>query len=230
MQPKVVFIFFRDTNLTDTMFRLDGQFRLDAGRRGAGRRSPSSTPSSRRGTQGPWYRVHTRRRPRLRRRRRQRLARAGGRAAGRRAVAVADPARAHRLDANIERRFGLDQPAPDARGRPRRPADGRRGRLRARTCRGRCCPLMVDAREAARHDASCFVRVQRRPVGNRPPAQSPRAAALRRATSARTSSAAGHVLPRRHGRPDADARHVRGRRSHRARRIATATPSIPRRS
>ena len=72
-------------------------------------------------------------------------------------------------------------------------------------------PLML--RDAARAGLTiCFVRVQRRPTANRPPAQSP---ALRRYVDELriVRDDARRALSRRHRRSGADDRHVRRRRS-----------------
>ena len=57
IKPRAVFVFFRDTNLTDTLFRLDDQFRwsLDSV---AGEQEPELNAIVESALQGPFYRVH----------------------------------------------------------------------------------------------------------------------------------------------------------------------------
>ena len=165
IKPRVVFIFFRDTNLTDVMFRLDDQFRwsLDMV---AGDREDELNDVVQSALDGPYYAIH---------RVVERVYRVD---AARRAVEPAitrAPARwvAGRdgqaaLLEHANQRFGLDHlrvmeaadMAVDA------------GTDFAASVDRSVLPLML--REAQRGGFKlCFVRVQRRPVGGRPPVQSP---------------------------------------------------------
>ena len=166
IKPRVVFIFFRDTNLTDVMFRLDDQYRwsLDMV---AGDREPELNDVVQSALDGPFHAVH------------QAAERAYRVDAARRAL---EPAVARgpaswvartadgqaRLLESANQRFGLDHlrvmEAADMA------ADA--GTDFAAAVNSSVLPLML--REAQRGGFKlCLVRVQRRPVGGRPPAQSP---------------------------------------------------------
>jgi hypothetical protein len=169
IKPRVVFIFFRDTNLTDVMFRLDEQYRwsLDMV---AGETEEELNDVVQLALDGPFYAVHLAA---------ERLYRVD---AARRAVepivarapawwvAPTPESRSSLLDA-ANQRFGLDHlrvmEAADMA------ADA--GTDFASAVSRSVLPLML--REARRGGFKlCLVRVQRRPIGGRPPAQS---AALR---------------------------------------------------
>ena len=171
VKPRVVFIFFRDTNLTNLMFRLDEDFRwsLDMV---AGDREDELNAVVQRAMDGPFYLAHNA------------AERAYRVASARRSLEpllskvpaawVAGPGQDDLL-AYANDRFGLDHlrvmEAADM-------AAGEDTDFHAAVGRS-VLPLML--REARRGGFKlCMVRVQRRPVGGRPPAQSP---ALRRYVS-----------------------------------------------
>jgi hypothetical protein len=167
IHPRVVFIFFRDTNLTDVLFRLDEQFRwsLDMVARD---REPEldSVVASR--MEGPRI---------LFQRATERLYE------GDRARSWIDPALTawpsrvlfpskRRRTAFIEQmnaRLGLEhlRPMEAADVQSSSDPDADFGRYVERSV----LPLMVEEARRAGF-ALCFVRVQRRPIDNRPPAQS----------------------------------------------------------
>jgi hypothetical protein len=170
IKPRVVFIFFRDTNLTDVMFRLDDQYRwsLDMV---AGETEDELNDVVQSALDGPFYAVH------------QAAERVYQVDAARRAVEpvvsrapAAWVARSaddrSRLLEQANQRFGLDHlrvmEAADMAADP--------GTDFAAVVGQSVLPLMLrDARRAG--FKLCLVRVQRRPVGGQPPAQS---AALRK--------------------------------------------------
>ncbi len=165
IKPRVVFIFFRDTNLTDVMFRLDDQYRwsLDMV---AGETEEELNDVVQSALDGPFYAVH------------QAVERVYHVDAARRAVEpivssaparwVAGPAGQAGLLESANQRFGLDRlrvmEAADMA------ADG--GTDFAASVKHSVLPLML--REAQRGGFKlCLVRVQRRPLNGQPPAQSP---------------------------------------------------------
>jgi hypothetical protein len=166
IKPRVVFIFFRDTNLTDLMFRLDSQFRWSLDLAASEREEELNAAIARR--IGPLHRLHVF------------LARDLG---VERARQWAEPALTNwpaevmiasrrRRTEFIERmnvRLGLDHL------RPMQAADIEIGDAPAfdfeRDVEESVLPLMLrDARSAGL--TLGFVRVQRRPTANRPPPQS----------------------------------------------------------
>jgi hypothetical protein len=164
-RPHAVFIFFRDTNLTNVMFRLDDRYRwmID---RVAGEREDEVNAAIAAATAGPWHRAQSG------------IERVYGADAARAWIepAITEPGRRRRTAflSDMNARFGLEHLAPveaaDLQAAEDREADF--GRYVDRSV----LPLMVrDAKAAGL--TLCFVRVQRRPVGGRPPNQS---AALRR--------------------------------------------------
>ena len=167
IEPRVVFIFFRDTNLTNLMFRLDEQFRW-AVDTAALSREDEVDALVKSWTSGPWHRVHEAvervyQADRARRRMEPALTTWP--------ASVLIPSRRQRtafLDAT-NARFALDRLRPmeaaDIQAAEDRDADFDRDVHRS------VLPLMLrDARAAGL--TLCFVRVQRRPAGGRPPAQS----------------------------------------------------------
>jgi hypothetical protein len=172
VHPRATFIFFRDTNLTNVMFRLDDRYRwmIDGV---AGEREDELNAAIAGATAGRWYRAQAA------------VASVYGaeqmRGWAEPAVAgwigrVIVPGRRQRTEflADMNGRFSLEHlapiPAADMQAAEDREADFRRDVDRS------LLPLMIrDARAAGL--TLCFVRVQRRPVGGRPPYQSP---ALRR--------------------------------------------------
>lgn len=172
VRPRAVFIFFRDTNLTNVMFRLDDRYRwmID---RVAGEREDELNAAIAAVTAGPWHRAQSA----IDRVYGAEAARAWmepGVAAGIGRVVVPGRRRRTAFIADMNARFGLEHLAPidaaDLQAAEDREADF--GGYVDRSV----LPLMLrDARAAGL--TLCFVRVQRRPAGGRPPYQS---AALRR--------------------------------------------------
>jgi hypothetical protein len=167
IHPRCVFIFFRDTNLTDVMFRLDEQFRWSVDMVAGDREDELNAVIASR-TEGPWFRVHAA------------LDRLYDADRARRQLEPAlttwpaellIPSRRRRAEflKNTNTRFGLEHlramEAADIQASADRDADFKRYVNRS------VLPLMIrDARRAGL--TLCFVRVQRRPVGHRPPEQS----------------------------------------------------------
>jgi hypothetical protein len=166
IEPHVVFIFFRDTNLTDTMFRLDAAYRWSLDLVATDRVEDELNEVVKSAVRGPWFFVH------------DALDRVYAGDGARRRI---EPALAHApvaaittsrrrqaevlLQANA--RFGLDHlrvmEAADIAADPG--AD-----FRAVVNRS-VLPLMI--RDASRAGFKlCLIRVQRRPVGGQPPPQS----------------------------------------------------------
>jgi len=172
IHPRYVLIFFRDTNLTNVMYRLDEQFRwiVDSA---AHEREDELNGVIASATQGPWYQVPAA------------IERAYGADGARRWMEPAAsgtlgkvliPGRRKRTEfmTNMNARFGLDHLRPmdaaDLQTAVDREADFGRHVNRS------VLPLMLrEARTAGL--TLCFIRVQRRPVDGKPPYQSP---ALRR--------------------------------------------------
>ncbi len=171
--PRMTFVFFRDTNLTDTLFRLESQygFALDQVATASEPELDSLIARSRRGA---WQRVHRTVDDAYE----TTVATSWMEPAVRRwFVRWRDP-RPGVIDAfewNLEQVFSVDRLRYDVG------ADLGTGETApdpdfARDVAASVLPLMLDL--SRRHALPlCFVRVQRRPVGNQPPAQSP---ALRR--------------------------------------------------
>lgn len=170
VKPHIVFLFFRDTNLTDTMFRLDEQFRwsLDMVARD---REDELNGVVAAALRGPFHAVH------------DAVERAYAGDRGRRAIEPAiirapvtwitsSRRRQAELLAYANARFGVDHlrvmEAADMAADP--------GTDFHQAVNRSVLPLML--RDAQRHGLTlCFVRVQRRPIGGEPPSESP---ALRR--------------------------------------------------
>jgi len=166
IRPRAIFIFFRDTNLTDVTWRLDNHISLD---RVAHDREEELNAVVAERIAGRWYRFE------------DVLERAYGAAHARpwmepeigtfvgEAMVPGRRRRAQFLD-ELNARLGLEHlraiEAADMQAAEDRDADFRKYIDRS------ALPLMV--REASTHGLTlCFVRVQRRPVGGRPPYQSP---------------------------------------------------------
>jgi hypothetical protein len=170
VRPRVTFFFFRDLNMTDPLFRLTGPFRwsLDEVAR---EQEPALNDVIAARMRGPWFRVHN-----------------GANALYNVDRANAwverqlydwparlwtddDEARRAWLDALTFEIMGLDRLRPmaaaDLQAAEDAEADFDRNMPRS------VLPLIIEL--AKQHDLKvCFVRVQRRPVGNQPPPQSPR--------------------------------------------------------
>jgi hypothetical protein len=167
IHPRVVFVFFRDTNLTDVLFRLDEQFRWSLDRVARDREDElNSVVATRTGT------------PTRRLDRTVERVYEGNRVRDWVEPAllawparVLIPSRRHREEfvAGMNDRFGLEHQRPfeaaDVQASDEGGADFDRFVDRS------VLPLMLrDARQAGL--TLCLVRVQRRPVGGQPPAQS----------------------------------------------------------
>lgn len=172
IRPKVVFIFFRDTNLTEVLFRLDEQFRWSVDTV-AHDREPALDAVLAARIGGPAFTVH----------RAVETLYDGTRARTwleplivNWPARVVEPSRRRRdaMMAQINERFGLahlrKMDAADVQETDDPSLDF--GRYVGRSV----LPLMLEEASTAGLRV-CFVRVQRRPVGNQPPRQSP---ALRR--------------------------------------------------
>lgn len=167
IKPRVVFIFFRDTNLTNLMFRLDPQFRW-AVDTAAAPREEEVNALVQSWTSGPWYRVHEAVERVYQGDRARRWMEPAVTVWPARVMIPSRRQRSAFLDATNER-FALDRLRPmeaaDIQSAEDREADFDRDVDRS------VLPLMLrDARQAGL--TLCFVRVQRRPAGGRPPAQS----------------------------------------------------------
>jgi hypothetical protein len=168
IHPRVVFIFFRDTNLTNVMFRLDDRYRwmIDSV---AGEREDELNAAIAAATAGSWHRAQATvadiyGAERMREWAEPAITGWIGR--------VIVPGRRQRAElvTNMNGRFSLEHLAPidaaDLQAAEDREADFERDVDRS------VLPLMIrDARAAGL--TLCFVRVQRRPAGGRPPHQSP---------------------------------------------------------
>jgi hypothetical protein len=167
IHPKAVLIFFRDTNLTDVLFRLDAQFRWSVDMV-AHEREPELDAVLAARVGGPKFVVH---------RGAERLYQADRARDWLQPALVnwparlIEPSRRRRdaLMAQVNDRFGLAHlrrlEAADAQATEDPSADF------AKYVDRSVLPLMLqDARRAGLQ--LCFVRVQRRPLGNQPPVQS----------------------------------------------------------
>ena len=211
--PRAVFVFFRDTNLTDTLFRLESLYgnALDEVAHDGEPELDAMVAARKRGV---WSRVHT-----AAVRAYETDVAAGYLAPGIRRWFVnwrfPDPSDRMRFDRSLNERFDLaslrGDVAADLSG-PNEAADF------ARDLPTSVLPLMVDL--ARKHGVPlCFVRVQRRPRGTTPPEQSPN---LLRYVSDLTAyfSANGVMFHDDWGDPElpesiyADGDHVRDRRHY----------------
>ena len=167
IKPRAVFIFFRDTNLTNLMFRLDEQFRWSLDYVVADREDEVDALVTA-WTSGPWYRVHDAVDAAYQSDRARWLMEP---AFTMWPARVMVPSRRQRTAflSDLNARFGLEHLRPmdaaDIQTAEDREANFDRDVHRS------VLPLMLrDARQAGL--TLCFVRVQRRPVGERPPPQS----------------------------------------------------------
>ncbi|MEO8076092.1 MAG: hypothetical protein ABI818_07170 [Acidobacteriota bacterium] len=167
VRPRCVFIFFRDTNLTNVMFRLDEQFRWMVDFAAHEREDELNSVIATR-TEGPWFRLAGTFESiygagRARRWIEPALTQAVGRT-------LIPSRRQHAaFMSSMNARFSLDHLRPmeaaDIQSAEEHDADF--GRYVNRSL----LPLMLrDAKAAGL--TLCFVRVQRRPEGGRPPYQS----------------------------------------------------------
>jgi len=169
VKPRVTFIFFRDTNLTDTMFRLEGHYghALDEVATGSEPDLDRLVAAHRKGT---WYEAHRT----VDRVYETNLAASWMEPAIRRWwVRWRDP-RPGAIEAfewNMDQIFTVDQVRYDA-GADLDASDLSDRPDFHRDLPTSVLPLIMDL--ARQHGLTvCFVRVQRRPVGNRPPDQPP---------------------------------------------------------
>lgn len=167
IRPGWVLIFFRDTNLTDVMFRLDGPYRaaLDAVARDA---EPELDRVVARRKSGTWAGIHTT----VEQAYHVRAMREWLEPALARGVArlVAAPGRDSQLVDRVNGAFTLDKFRSVAQA-DAASADDREADLAANVDRS-VLPLMLDL--AARHKLRlAFVRVMRRPENGQPPPVSP---------------------------------------------------------
>jgi hypothetical protein len=175
IKPRMVLIFFRDTNLTDLMFRLDPQFRWALDLAAGEREDELNAVIARR--LGPLHRIHGF------------LDRTVGVEQARRAaepalttlpatLMIASRRRRAELLTQLNVRLGLDHLRPMTAADIQ--IDDAPDFDFARDVEESVLPLML--RDAGRAGLTlCFVRVQRRPSASRPPEQSP---ALRRYVAA----------------------------------------------
>jgi hypothetical protein len=167
IRPTWVLIFFRDTNLTDVMFRLDGPYRsaLDAVAR---EREPALDAVVARRMRGPWANLYG-------------MVEAAYHARSTRdwiepaitawpARLVAAPGRESTLLERVNNTFTLDRLRPFAQA-DLAAADDQQADF-ARFVDVSVLPLMLDAARTSGFRL-CFVRVMRRPTDGQPPAVSP---------------------------------------------------------
>ena len=175
-RPKVVFMFFRDLNMTDPLFRLTGPFRWSLDEV-AGPEEPALDDVIAARVRGPWFRMHSGVNTLYN------VDRANAWVERQlydwpvRLWTSEEPARRSWLDGLNFETMGLDRLRPmaaaDLQAAEDAEADFNRNMPRS------VLPLIVDL--ARQHGITvCFVRVQRRPVGNRPPPQSERMQAYMR--------------------------------------------------
>ena len=169
-RPKVTFFFFRDLNMTDPLFRLTGPFRWSLDEV-AGPAEPALNDVISARVRGPWFRVHNtvnavygvdRANAWVERQLYDWPTRLWTRD---------EPSRRAWLDKMNFEIMGLDRLRPMAAAdlQAAEDAEADFDRFMPRSV----LPLIIDL--AKQHDMKvCFVRVQRRPVGNKAPEQSPR--------------------------------------------------------
>jgi hypothetical protein len=166
LRPKVVFVFFRDFNLTDVLFRLDEQFRWSVDTL-AGPIEPELDRAIARRLEGPWYVVPRTLDAAYRYRPVRDAADALVRTWPARALAGAGGADA--VQQHLNAAFALDKLRPALAADIASGEDelGDFGRMLPRS-------ILPDLVALAREHGIrlCFVRVQRRPAPDGPPAQS----------------------------------------------------------
>ncbi len=175
-RPKVVFIFFRDLNMTDPLFRLTGPFRWSLDEV-AGAQEPALNDVIASRMQGPWFRVHNVVNRVYDAERANAWVERQLYDWPTRLWTDDEPSRRAFLDTMNFEIMGLDRLRPMAAADLQAAEDAQADfdRFMPRSV----LPLIVDL--AREHGMKvCFVRVQRRPVGNRPPVQSPRMQAYMR--------------------------------------------------
>ena len=175
-RPKVVFFFFRDLNMTDPLFRLTGPFRwsLDEVAQAS---EPALNDVIAARMQGPWFRVHNEVN------RVYDVERANAYVERQfydwptRLFTTDEPGRRAWLDKVNFEIMGLDRLRPMAAAdlQAAEDAEADFGRNMPRSV----LPLIVELAKEKKLKV-CFVRVQRRPVDNKAPVQSPRMQAYMR--------------------------------------------------
>jgi hypothetical protein len=170
VKPKVVFFFFRDLNMTDPLFRLTGPFRWSIDEV-AHETEPALNDVIASRTRGPWFRVHQVANATYNVNRANAWVERQLYDWPARLWTEADEQRRAWLDALNFDVMGIDKlrPMDDADIAAAVDAEADFGANMPRSV----LPLIIDL--AKRHDIRVgFVRVQRRPINNRPPEQSPR--------------------------------------------------------
>jgi hypothetical protein len=170
VKPKVVFFFFRDLNMTDPLFRLTGPFRWSIDEV-AHETEPALNDVIASRTRGPWFRVHQAANATYNVNRANAWVERQLYDWPARLWTESDEQRRAWLDALNFDVMGIDKlrPMDDADIAAAVDAEADFGANMPRSV----LPLIIDL--AKRHDIMVgFVRVQRRPINNRPPEQSPR--------------------------------------------------------
>jgi len=175
-RPKVTFFFFRDLNMTDPLFRLTGPFRWSLDEV-AHEEEPALNDVIAARMRGPWFRLHNAANALYNVDRANAWAERQLYDAPTRLWTTDEPARRKWLDNLNFGIMGLDRLRPmaaaDLQAAEDKEADFARNMPRS------VLPLIIEL--AKQHGMKvCFVRVQRRPVGNRPPPQSERMQAYMR--------------------------------------------------
>lgn len=170
MRPKVTFFFFRDLNMTDPLFRLTGPYRWSIDEV-AEAREPALDDVIATRTRGAWFRVHNLVNAWYDVDRANAWAERQLYDGPARLWTDDDPSRRQWLDTLNYDLMGLEKLRPmaaaDLQAAEDAEADFAENMPRS------VLPLIVDL--AKQHNLHvCFVRVQRRPVNNRPPPQSER--------------------------------------------------------
>ena len=169
VKPRAVFVFFRDTNLTDTLFRLDSQYGFGFGLDAVAHEQEPELDALVAARKGGWRaRLHTTATTLY-----QHDVTTGWLEPGVRRWFVnwrfPDPSARTRFDRSLNERFDLANLRADVAADF---ADANESADFARDLPTSVLPRMIDL--AKQHGIQlCFVRVQRRPKGTVPPPQSP---------------------------------------------------------
>lgn len=169
VKPRAVFVFFRDTNLTDTLFRLDSQYGFGFGLDAVAHEQEPELDALVAARKGGWRaRLHTTATTLY-----QHDVTTGWLEPGVRRWFVnwrfPDPSARTRFDRSLNERFDLANLRADVAADF---ADANESADFARDLPTSVLPRMIDL--AKQHGIQlCFVRVQRRPNGTVPPPQSP---------------------------------------------------------
>lgn len=170
VRPKLVFFFFRDLNMTDPLFRLTGPFRWSIDE-AALEEEPALNEVIASRTHGPWFRLHRAVNATYNVNRANAWTERGLYDWPVRMWTHEEPARRAWLETVNYEVMGIDQLRPmdaaDIAAAEDAEADFAKNMPRS------VLPLIIDL--AKEHDLRVvFVRVQRRPINNRPPVQSAR--------------------------------------------------------